>query len=158
MELQDVAYELPEALTEFDEKKGNDVFTPLVEKLTNHFSPERNSTFERHVFRHITLREGEKFNEFEVRLRKQLKSCDFGTTRTEIEDICLKDRIIDAWAPTKPKCRLLEKERTLEEVIKACKAEESTNEQLKLMTATNPKITPNLINTNDPTRDTVNRV
>lgn len=143
MELQDVAYELPEALTEFDEKKGNDVFTPLVEKLTNHFSPERNSTFERHVFRHITLREGEKFNEFEVRLRKQLKSCDFGTTRTEIEE---------------PKCRLLEKERTLEEVIKACKAEESTNEQLKLMTATNTKITPNLINTNDPTRDTVNRV
>lgn len=46
-QLQEVAYNLPGAIENYDEKQSNDVFSILKIKLTEHFSPKRNSTFER---------------------------------------------------------------------------------------------------------------
>lgn len=45
-QLQEVIYNLPGALIEFDKGKQNDVFQALIEKLSEYFS-----TFERHLFR-----------------------------------------------------------------------------------------------------------
>jgi len=46
--------------------------------------------------------------------------CSFGESKTEIEQICLKDKIIDSWAPIESKKKLLAKEYSLDEIIETC--------------------------------------
>lgn len=53
-QLQEVVFNIPGALVEYDDEKKNDVFKILVDKLDEYFSPKRNSTFERHLFRDLT--------------------------------------------------------------------------------------------------------
>lgn len=78
----------------------------------------------RHLFRKISSDEGETVGRFILRLRQQLQKCQFGTTKAEIEEICLKDKLIDTWANSELKKKLLEKEQTLSEVINACQLDE----------------------------------
>lgn len=72
-QLQEVAHSIPDALVEYQEKEPNDVYTPLIEKLTQYFSPEQNSTFERHVFRGTKPNDGENFDRFLLRVRQSAK-------------------------------------------------------------------------------------
>ncbi|XP_075144752.1 uncharacterized protein LOC142219865 [Haematobia irritans] len=134
-QLQEVVYNLPGAIEEYDAEKKNDVFMTLVEKLNEYFSPRRNSTFERHLFRNLIPMEGEDFNQFLLRLRHQSSKCDFGSTVQEIKDISIKDKIIDAWAPIDLKKKLLEKEQSLEDVIAACQIHEQIGKQSQTMTS-----------------------
>ncbi|KAH8275069.1 hypothetical protein KR018_005724, partial [Drosophila ironensis] len=60
--------------------------------------------------------EGECFAKFVLRLRNQIRKCDFGTTKAEVEEISLKDKIIDSWAGVNLKKKFLEKEYTLSQV------------------------------------------
>lgn len=39
----------------------------LVDKLTNHFAPKQNTSYERHTFRKMTQRKDEKIDEFVMR-------------------------------------------------------------------------------------------
>ncbi|XP_041565932.1 uncharacterized protein LOC121467740 [Drosophila elegans] len=134
-QLQAVVYSIPGALIPYDDKAKNDVFTPLVSKLNEYFSPLRNSAFERHLFRSMTPVEGEGFTEFLLRLRQQIAKCSFGETKRQIEEICLIDKIIDVWAPLDLKKKLLENEQTLEEVVKTCCIDEQVNKQTQSMAA-----------------------
>lgn len=132
-QLQEVVFNIPGALVEYDDEKKNDVFKILVDKLDEYFSPKRNSTFERHLFRDLTPVEGEDFNKFLLRLRHQGSKCDFGATESEIKEISIKDKIIDSWAPIDLKKRLLEKEQSLDDVISACQIHEQINKQSQSM-------------------------
>lgn len=134
-QLQEVIYNIPGALVEYDSKADNDVFIVLVTKLDEYFSPKRNSTFERHLYRSLTPCEGEPFNKFLLRLRQQVAKCSFGSTKTEIEEICIKDKIIDSWAPLELKKRLLEKEQSLNEIVEACQIYEQINKQSQSLLA-----------------------
>lgn len=98
-QLQEVVFNIPGALVEVDGKEEINIYDVLVEKLNEYFSPKRNTTFERHLFRNITSIEGENFNKFLLRLRQQVAKCSFGKTKEEIEEISIKDKIIDSWAP-----------------------------------------------------------
>ncbi|XP_017462168.1 PREDICTED: uncharacterized protein LOC108355515 [Rhagoletis zephyria] len=120
-QLQEIIYNIPGALVEYDTTAENDVYAILVDKLNEYFAPARNTVFERHIFRNLSPIEGESFNKFLVRLRQQLAKCSYGTTKAEIEEICMVDKIIDSWASTDLKKRFLEKEQTLDEIINACK-------------------------------------
>ncbi|XP_041673813.1 uncharacterized protein K02A2.6-like [Drosophila eugracilis] len=51
----------------------------------------------------------------------------------EIEEICLKDKILDSWAPPELKKKLLSKEHSLDEIVEACQAEEQINKQSEAM-------------------------
>lgn len=126
-QLQEVIYNIPGALVESTSEVGEDVFTILVTKLDDYFSPKRNSTFERHLFRNLAPSDGESFNKFLLRLRQQVAKCSFGTTKREIEEICIKDKLIDSWAPIELKRKLLEKEQSLGEVLDACQVYEQIN-------------------------------
>jgi len=95
------------AMAHYIQEERNDVSTPLVDKLNAYFSPIRNSVFERHLYRGMIPRDGECFTEFLIRLRQQVRKCNFGTSKTEIEEICLKDKLIDSWAPAELKKKLL---------------------------------------------------
>lgn len=142
IQLQTEAYSLPGAIEAYDEKVENDVYKILVDKLNAYFSPKQNSTFERHLFRTLCPTEGETFAKFVLRLRQQMNKCSFGSTKVEIEEICLKDKIIDVWASTELKKKLLEKELSLDEVIGACQVDEQISKQSESMksdsNATNP--------------------
>lgn len=109
------------------------MYEVLVTKLDEYFSPKRNSTFERHLYRCLTPSDGESLNKFLLRLRQQVAKCSFGSTKAEIEEICIKDKIIDGWAPIELKKRLLEKEQSLEDVIEACQVYEQINKQSQSM-------------------------
>lgn len=128
-QLQEVIYNIPGALIEYDEKANNDVFTVLISKLNEHFVPKRNSTYERHLYRSMKPADGEPYNKYIVRVRQQVAKCDFGSTKTEIEEICIKDKLIDTWAPLELKKRLLEKEHSVNEVMEACQTYEQVNKQ-----------------------------
>ncbi|XP_036334769.1 uncharacterized protein K02A2.6-like [Rhagoletis pomonella] len=132
-QLHEVIFNIPGALVEVDVEKQIDVFKVLIEKLNDFFSPKRNSTFERHLFRNIVPLEGECFNKFLLRLRHQASKCSFGETKSEIEDISLKDKIIDSWASVELKKRLLEKEQDLTEIIEACQIHEQIHKQSQCM-------------------------
>ena len=83
--------------------------------MSEYFSPKQNSTFERHIFRNIKPENGENFNKFLLRIRHQTKR-SFGIDENESKEINVKDKIIDSWALLDLKKKILEKERTLEEV------------------------------------------
>lgn len=130
-QLQEVAYNIPGAVAKSQD--GNDVFDILKSKLSDYFSPKQNSTFERHKFRKIKPCDGENFNKFLLKIRHQAKRCDFGKTQKEANDINLKDNIIDNWASADLKKKILEKERTLDEVIGLCQLYEQINNQSSVM-------------------------
>ncbi|XP_043865317.1 uncharacterized protein K02A2.6-like [Drosophila mojavensis] len=81
----------------------------------------------------MTPRQGECFTEFLLRLRQQASKCSFGTTKIEIQEICIADKIIDAWAKATFKKKLLESELKLEEIINMCTIEEQVNQQSEAM-------------------------
>lgn len=109
------------------------MFKTLVKKLNDHFSPEQNSTFERHLFRNIKPENGEIFSKFLLRVRQQAAKCSFGSTKIETTEINLKDKLIDSWAPVELKKKLLEKERSLDEVIELCWVHEQVATQSTVM-------------------------
>ncbi|KAG5893745.1 hypothetical protein JTB14_001389 [Gonioctena quinquepunctata] len=131
IELQEVAYNIPGAIVEYNEANDNDVFGILVEALTKYFSPTQNSTFERHTYRNIKPSNGESLNKFLLRLRQQATKCSFGNSADEATEINIKDKIIDDWAPLELKRKLLEKERSLSDIIDLCQIHEQILDQSK---------------------------
>lgn len=125
-------------------RKKNDVYTILLAKLNEYFSPRRNSTFERHLFHELKPMEGEDFNKFLMRVRQQAEKCTFGKTESEAKEINIKDALIEKWATVDLKKRLLEKEMSLEEVINSCKVFEQINNQ----TATSSSVPSGYMNVN----------
>lgn len=133
-QLQEVAYSIPGAIVEpGDVEEGGDPFEILVKKLSEYFSPQQNSTFERHLFRTIKPEPTEPFNKFLLRVRSQAAKCTFGKSPQEALEINLKDKLIDNWAPVELKRKLLEKERTLEDVIELCRVHEEITKQSAVM-------------------------
>lgn len=47
----------------------------------------------------MTPLEGKYFMELLMIVRRQIVKCSFGENKEQIEEICLKDKITDAWAP-----------------------------------------------------------
>jgi len=81
---------------------------------TNRGTDSFNSLF---PFRHeLSLIESIMMRETRIVI---LKRCDFGSTKADIEEICLKDKVIDAWASEDLKRKLLEKEHSLDEILVA---------------------------------------
>ena len=78
MEVQDIFEDLqhpgpiPEA--------GDNAYKVAIRKLDSYFRAEENIPYERHVFRQLSLQEGDTADQFMVRLRKQARHCNFGTT------------------------------------------------------------------------------
>ncbi|VEN61855.1 unnamed protein product [Callosobruchus maculatus] len=146
VQLQEVAYNLPNAIVDYDEEEDNDVFQNLVAKLSEYFSPRQNSAFERHVFRNLRPEEGENLNKFLLRTRQQAKKCSFGSTVQEATEIHIKDKLIDCWAPLELKRKLLEQERSLDEIIEMCQVHEQTGGQSKAMSTAVPSVSNASVN------------
>jgi hypothetical protein len=132
-QIQNLAYDLPDAMEKYVAEKKNDVYATLLGKLKDHLSPVRNSAFERHTFRNMRLQENERVSEFLLKLRHQAKRCDFGNDKKTAVEINLKDRLIDSCSSVALKEKLLEKEYSLDEIVSMIQVHEQIQSQAKIM-------------------------
>ena len=82
-------YSGPEVDEIFDtlENTGEDKdYKTAVEKLTAHFNPQVNTTYEVYNFRKAQQNEGESLDSFHTRLRTLAKTCEFGDADKEIKE------------------------------------------------------------------------
>ncbi|CAB4030227.1 Transposon Tf2-9 poly, partial [Paramuricea clavata] len=94
------------------EDTGNDLDTAIA-KLTSYFEPQKNIPFERHNFRQTTQLQGETIEQLAIRLKHQVKFCEYGNPNDMI-----RDQIIEHCSSSRLRRRLLrEPELTLEKTV-----------------------------------------
>ena len=101
MSVQDIYYTLPAVAGDAD------VYEKAKTALEQHFSPQVNLAYERHVFRNIEQKESETVEQYIIRLKQQAEVCEFGDSLNDQ----LKDQVIDKCVSLHLKTKLLEKGR-----------------------------------------------
>ena len=128
MEVQDIYEDLPDP-GPLNADQDNE-YVVCLRKLDAHFRAEENVPYERHVFRQLTPTKGETADKFLVRLRKQARHCNFGTTLEEN----LRDQLIEKLPDVELKKKLLEINNiTLEAAMDKVRKWETSREQASQM-------------------------
>ena len=118
------------------EDTGNDLDTAIT-KLTAYFQPQKNIPFERHNFRQTTQLQGETIEQYAIRLKHQVKFCDYNNPADMI-----RDQIIEQCLSTSLRQRLLrEPDLTLEKTITIGRSFEASERQASQMEADSLKPT-----------------
>ena len=118
------------------EDTGNDLDTAIT-KLTAYFQPQKNIPFERHNFRQTTQLQGETIEQYAIRLKHQVKFCDYNNPADMI-----RDQIIEQCLSTSLRRRLLrEPDLTLEKTITIGRSFEASERQASQMEADSLKPT-----------------
>ena len=131
--------------------EGDNAYKVAILKLDSYFRVEENIPYERHVFRQLSLQEGETADQFLVRLRKQARHCNFGTSLNDN----LRDQLIEKLTDFELKRKLLEQRNiTLEEALDKARAWEAAGRQATNMTM-NPVVVDsvNAVKTKEEKRD-----
>lgn len=130
--VQSVYFNTPSISDKKKQKKSARAeYRRTVDKLTDHFAPKQNQTYERHIFRNMSQRKNERIDEFVMRLRVQAERCEFGR-RTE-ENIM--DQVTTSCDSIKLRRKILERNhKSLESVLKLCRIHESVSVQEKMFT------------------------
>ena len=81
------------------EDTGNDT---AITKLTTYFEQQKNIPFERHNFRQTTQLQGETIEQIAIRLKHQVKFCDYNNP-----DDMIRDQIIEHCSSSGLRRRLL---------------------------------------------------
>ncbi|KAL9985472.1 hypothetical protein ACROYT_G007886 [Oculina patagonica] len=133
MEVQDVFEDLQDPGPVPEE--GDNAYKIAIRKLDSYFRVEENIPYERHVFRQLTPQDGETVDQFMVRLRKQARHCNFGTSLNDN----LRDQLIEKLTDFELKRKLLEQRNiTLEEALDKARAWETAGRQATNMTVSPP--------------------
>lgn len=99
----------------------------LMKKFTAHFIPQKNVTYERHVFNTTSQKPGETIDQFVTELRNKAETCEFGV----LCDSLIKDRIVVGVADEQLRARLLrDPELTLPKTLVMCHASEASKQQM----------------------------
>ena len=123
MKLQDVYFTLV--------KPEDDVkYVDAVKLLGDHFTPQSNVPFERHLFRKLEQAPDESVNQFVCRLREKAVNCDFTDS-----DEAIRDQLIDKCRDPKLRKKFLEKTGTvkLKDLLDSARAHEAVEQQLRQM-------------------------
>ena len=103
----------------------NDVgesYKNTVEALTNYFKPQKNSAYERHLFRKMKQEDTETIDNFIIRLKKMSVSCEFPDNSA---NDMIRDQVIEKCKSKDLRKRLLrEKELTLDKIQTIARAAE----------------------------------
>ena len=106
------------------------MYLKCLQKLDAHLRAEDNVPYERHVFRQLAPTPGETADKFMVRLRKQVRHCNFGEALNEN----LRDQLIEKLPDVELKKKLLEVNSiTLEVAIDKVRKWEASREQANQM-------------------------
>lgn len=104
LEVQDIFFNLPEG-------EGDNVYERTRNALNNHFNPQSNVPFERHMFRSTAQSPDETIEQFVIKLRQKSETCEFGDVNAVNEQI--RDQVIDKCVSHSLRRKLLEKGREL---------------------------------------------
>ena len=122
-------YSGPEVNKIFDtlEDTGEDKdYKKAVKKLTAHFNPQVNTTYEVYNFRKAQQNEGESFDSFHTRLGTLAKTCEFADADKEI-----KEQIILSCKSNALRQKALREDLNLTALLKAGRALELSETQAK---------------------------
>ena len=114
-------------------------YKKAVEKLTAHFNPQVNTTYEVYNFRKAQQNEGESFDSFHTRLRTLAKTCEFADADKEI-----KEQIILSCKSNALRRKALREDLDLTALLKAGRALELSETQAKEVES--DKTTVNVVN------------
>lgn len=106
------------------EKKN---ITVLKEKLTKHFAPDKNKTYERCQFHRINQKEGEPFEDFLQKLRLQVKKCGYASNADEF---VMDQIVVGLKADTTRQKLWTEDELDLTKTLKICRAAERASKEI----------------------------
>ncbi len=110
-----------------DERKKTDT---ILEKLGNHFEPQRNTIYERYMYNSAMQEAHENIEQFYNRLRKLSSTCNFGTLLDEM----LRDRLVIGIKDNPTRARLLrEPNLKLDKALDICRSSEVAALQLHAM-------------------------
>lgn len=123
LELQDVFHTLPDADST---EEGGNPYQKATYILSTHFKPKLNVMYERHVFRQLKQNEGEKMNQYIMRLRQQAKNYEF-----QAEDMEICGQIVEKCVSNKLRRLLEEEDFKLEDVMKIIRTIEAIDLQTK---------------------------
>lgn len=99
----------------------------IKEKLTNHFAPSKNKTYERCQFHRIKQQKDENFEDFLQKLKTQVKKCSYNNN----EDEFVMDQIVVGLQSDITRQKLwTEDELDLEKTKKICRAAERAMKQI----------------------------
>lgn len=114
------------------EKQYYDV---AIQAFDAFFQPGRQDVLERHKLRRLKQLQGERFAEFVVRVRQQIGECGFEKypekVRAILSDIMLVDTIAEGCRSEELRKRILQKDRSVEEIEEIGKSLEGVEQQIK---------------------------
>lgn len=110
-DLRDIYDNLPDTVQVSHVVKDPPYYDVAISKLDAHFEPFRRRTYERHQFRQISQNSSERFSDFVLRLRAQVKRCEYGNP-----DEMIVDQIVEKCSSNKLKQKLLKRDMRLDEV------------------------------------------
>ena len=106
-----------------EQRKDPDV---IIQKLTEHFEPQRNTIYERYLFNLTKQEANETFDQFLTRLRELVCTCEYGALTDEM----VRDRIVIGIKENEPRGRMLRDNKlTLPGAIDICRTNEQTSYQ-----------------------------
>lgn len=125
-DLRRICATLPE-----EEGRGNSVsneYGIFLNKLDEFFIQKRSKRFERHIFRGLKQKEGEKFDKFVLRLRSQSLKCEWSLGQMNDNIV---DQIVEGCLQEKLRAKIMEKDLDLEEAVQLGNSVETMIEQQK---------------------------
>lgn len=103
----------------------------ILKKFREYFSPKCNEIYESYQFFLMRQSPDEKFHDFLVRVRVQIKKCNYAAG---VVDRLIRDKIVSGLSSERLKEKLLAADNpSLNETIKVCQAYEQASRQMKKM-------------------------
>lgn len=110
-DLRDIYDNLPNTENVSFVLKDPPYYDVAIAKLDAHFEPYRRRTYERHLFRQITQKQSERFSDFVLRLRTQIKRCEYARAEEMIVD-----QIVEKCFSDKLRQKMLKRDMSLAEI------------------------------------------
>lgn len=119
---------------EFEQADDNQRYDKVIEKFDAHCSPQKNTVYERYVFRSRVQQPEETFDTFVTDLKLKAQSCEFG----HLKDSMIRDQIVYGIHDKRTRERLLrEAKLTMEEAERMCHATELAQQHAKTFNESN---------------------
>ncbi len=112
---------------DFAETENKKDVKVIIKNFDDYLEPQKNVTFERHIFNSRVQTLGESIDQFVTHLKTKAKSCEYG----QLCDSLIKDRIVVGIRDIALRARLLrETDIDLHKAIQMCRAAEASHTQL----------------------------
>ncbi|KAL1262289.1 hypothetical protein QQF64_007554 [Cirrhinus molitorella] len=112
---------------DFIETEDKDNVKEIIKKFDDYFEPQKNVTFERHIFNSRVQTLGESIDQFVTDLKTKAKSCEYG----QLCDSLIKDRIVIGIRDDDLRARLLrETDLDLHKAVQMWRAAEASRAHL----------------------------